>query len=289
MRQLFILFKPVDVRAWSPAVRALGRTLATLSMMVIPASAQSAKERHINDAEIIGQLSDGRPSPAPKAREFPDFEIKRAKSHMRSEHRIVLHQVGEPDLPKLEPTKPRKTKEEIEALFNSDEFLKLKQEAENNPVKFGVVSATVYGKTKTHLHWWYDGHSFEAWSNVDFNYLSGFHQFEGRGKRFIFLMGLGSAATKNSNVRKKLPEIPNLPSLSQKGPSYLLVEGDETNVEALTFMDVLHDLYEKDSERLKAAHKERVKNRQIREEKLRNNPPKKEDSQFYFWKKGERK
>ena len=256
-------------------------------MECFPDSRSEQAEGDVSEAEILGILSDGRPAPPPEPLELPDFKIKRVKSYPQSDHRMIFHKVEKPNLPQVKTVQPQMLEEEIEAFFESEEFLRMKKEAAESSAKFAAVSATVFDGEKTYLRWWYEGQSFEAWSNLDFNHLGGFHEFTGRGKRYTFFMGIGNVDTKNSVRKIDYPQSPKLPALSRRGPSYLLIEGDETNEDALAFMDVLHDLYEKDSDRLKKAHGERVRNRQIREEKLRKNPPQKEASKFYFWKKGE--
>ncbi|WP_411845689.1 hypothetical protein AAFN60_18925 [Roseibacillus persicicus] len=289
MKQLVSRRKLFNPLASSLFVSRSKLALALILAIVSPVFGQTLQEdEEINDAEIVGEVSDGRPAPPPEPAELPDFKIRRAKFHQLSEHRMIFHQVEKPDLPQAKMVKPQMSEEEIEAFFDSEEFLKMQKEAAESPLEFAAVSATVYDGEKTYLRWWHEGQSFEAWSNLDFNHLSGFHEFKGRGKRFAFFMGLGNVDTKNSKLEISHPQGPRLPELSERGPAYFLLEGDETNEDALIFMDVLHDLYEKDSDRLKKAHEERVKNRQIREEELRKNPPKKENAKFYFWKKGEK-
>lgn len=158
--------------------------------------------------------------------------------------------------------------------------------------ELAMLSVTVYDHQISYVQWWYKNEKFEAWSNVDFNHLGGFSQFQGRGRKYSFMMGIGNSSMERLKenaiqylevIRYQMPE--NLPTLGEWGPGYMLVSGDESNDEAMRVMDALHDLYDNDTLRLKAAYEKREKNRVLREEELRRNPPVKENVNIYMWKK----
>lgn len=81
------------------------------------------------------------------------------------------------------------------------------------------------------------------------------------------------------------PELPDLPSLEENGPVYMLTEGDESDAKAMELMDVLHDLYEAENERLVAAYQGREIARKEREAFLKANPPQPKDVVLRYWRK----
>lgn len=187
------------------------------------------------------------------------------------------------------PERPQRelTAAELEArdeFLNSEEFIRAQEAEREKRAGFCVLSATFYEGKATFLRWSYKGEAFEAWSNVNFNYLGGFNEFEGRGRKFSLIMALGTVEQAVQEQQEEALSIPLLPALAKRGPVYMLTKGDDANEKALIMMDALHDLYENESERLKLAYQERERNRALRREELRRNPPKKKNEEIFMWK-----
>ncbi len=146
------------------------------------------------------------------------------------------------------------------------------------------VSATVYDHQRTFVRWWPNGnHGQEmcAWSNLDFNLLSGFAEFTWQGRKFALLMGLGNenSTTRRRSVSKsgQIYTPPDIPEIPLDGPGFVVTKGDATEPGALDFLTSLHDLYRVEGTRLQDAYVGREKARIEHEAYLRANPPQPED------------
>lgn len=229
-------------------------------------------------ARIVGPLSTGeQPSPAPEAT-APDFQILKTQVRRDGGRSIILQRVAAPNLTDASASSEPANTETLEELQNSAEFQQFS--SEKGLSEFCMISATVIDRERTLVRWWPEGaeESYEAVSNVDFNYLGGFHEFEGRGQRYVFIMGLGNVSAENIKQ-----EIPSLPSLQERGPVYMLTKGDAKKEEMTKVMDVLHDLYEVEEARLKEAFALREQRNREREEWLEANPPVPEDVVIRSW------
>lgn len=136
---------------------------------------------------------------------------------------------------------------------------------------------------------------FEAWSNVDFNYLTGFGNFEFEGLEYNLIMGIGNMDTDRwrqlaDEGRFKF-EPPQIPTLPPGRVSYLITRGDAQNMEAERMMRGLHELYRNEKERLIEAYQGRERARIERAAYLKAHPPKPEDItlQFFRGKPSDRK
>lgn len=229
------------------------------------------------EAKITGKLSDGTPAePAPKP-ELPSFDVRATKEVREGGQVTKLCRVVDPNF----PLNAQVQQPEVEL---SDEQIAALQENQEDviPAEFAMVSATVLDHGKTLVKWWHKEEPFEAWSNVNFNYLGGFHEFEARGKKYNFVMGLGNVNSASPAAAEL--DSPELPTLLEKGPVYMLVVGDAENDEAIAFMEALHDLYEAEENRLIEAHRLREAARKKKEKELAENPPEEEeDVVIHYW------
>ena len=251
--------------------------------------AQEAEDSDLYVAKIVGDLSDGSSVPPVEAVEPPDFRVRSSQVQQKADHKLIFQMVEKPVLlEKKKPAASEPTEEELQAMRERVEEA-LPQEA---APKFVVLSATIYDQQISYVQWLFEKKNFEAWSNLNFNHLSGFTQFQGRGQKYTVMMALTNSTAKYleqsateypEELRFQAPE--GLTSLEEWGPGYMLVAGDESNDEAMKLMDALHDLYDNEGSRLKAACEERERNRIQREEELRRNPPVKEDVTIHMWKK----
>lgn len=234
---------------------------------------------------VIGQVADGSPGLPNVPKVLPAAEILSTKVVQDKGRKITMRKIVPPMLPA--PPQPRMLSEEelaaIERFRNSEQFRR-SQEAEQVS-EFCFVSATVYDGQATQVMWWHKNEPFVAWSNLDWNVMGGFHQFEGKGQRFSFIMGAGATSSRARQLREPDFRLPDLPNLTVEGPSYVLVSGDKEDEVAIKFIDVLHDLYEAEGPRLIAARVTRDQNREKAEAKLKANPPKPKDTVIQYWRR----
>ncbi|MEN8738129.1 MAG: hypothetical protein ABF337_12855 [Akkermansiaceae bacterium] len=244
-----------------------------------------------SNAKVIGGISDGKPSAPQPPKKIPEFKVHWSTVHQKKDHKVIFNKVAAPNLPKLVP-QPVDELSMAEIERRHEEVKKWISDVKESG-GFFIVSATVYDHKTTHVRWWNGKEEYACYSNVDWNHLGGFHEFEGRGKRFNMILFSANASTARmrkeveAGYRNSLPEIPKLPALAAKGAAYMVVKGDEDNEEAMEFMEAIHDLYDANRAELVSAWREREKNHKLylkqREEQERNPPPK-PDVIINYWK-----
>ena len=238
--------------------------------------------------KIIGDVSDAKPSPPVPDKVLPEYKIYWSTVHQKPDHKVIINRFEAPAVAVRQSVREL-SQEEIDR--QNEEVLKWISEVKESG-GFFTVSATVYDHKATYVEWWNGDEKFAAWSNVDWNHLGGFHEFEGRGKRFSFMLFSGNTSMASlkrdmaSGYRDMLPVIPKLPSLTTRGASYMVVKGDEKNDETMEFIEAIHDLYAAEKVMLKKAYEERLKNWGIstaRQKELKDNPPPKKDETINYW------
>ena len=251
-------------------------------------SSSSVNEVSISQqARIPGKISDGRLAPVkPKVQQaLSKYNIRSTQTNIVNGQKFIINEIEPPVIP------PKKELTVEEIAKRDREF----QEQLKTMKSFGgtfMVFAEIYNNKTTLLTFNHEGERYKVWSNLDWNLLCGFANFEGRGRRYgLFLLPLNTSIEGIKRDIEKgykliLPTIPELPDLKTKGPSYMVVVGDEKNDEAMEFLEAIHDLYAVEETRLKTAYEQRKVNWKIRAEKeaeLRKNPPAKPDIIINFW------
>jgi len=237
-------------------------------------------------ARVPGEISDGSPAIRKAVvKPLPDYKIHWSQIRHVNGQKFTINNI-EPPTP---PIKKELSSEEIEK--RDKEFQELLKTLKPSGGTF-MVFAEIFDNKTTLVTFNHEGERFEVWSNLDWNYLCGFANFEGRGKRYgLFLL---PSNTSIEGIKRDigkgdkliLPTIPELPDLATKGPHYTVVKGDTDNDEAMEFIEAIHDLYAAEKGRLIAAHTERFKNSKIqalKDAELRKNPPPKSDITINFW------
>lgn len=258
------------------------KTLALLTISLacsLPLQAQDD-----NAAKLVGPVSDGTPAEPAPPKELPAFTVRSTIVRQLEDRKIIMQRVADPQLPDPPPPPAPATKEELEALRASPEW----QERIDNhkESKLILLSATVVDGRATFVRWYHEGEEYQAWSNVNFNHLSGFAEFESDRTRYAFIMAVGDIIT---DKKHKLEWPGKPPELGVDYPAFTLVKGDESKGDALAMMIALHDLYENEQDKLVAAHKGRLRASAEREAWLRANPPQPQDTVIQFWpRKGSR-
>lgn len=230
------------------------------------------------DVEIFGGVSEGKYPPPIPPKELPDLPVVREISHIDKGRMIRMKQVNDPGYPEPE------SKPSVQSSFDEKAFwlsLSEEQKAEfdavNNTLVFSL-SATVVDHQATRLHWRHDGENYEAWSNVDFNYLTGFTRFKVDGRYYDPYFGIGNTSSEYEGVEKP-------PVFPTRQPTFILTRGDENDIAALEGVEALHELYRVEGERLKLAYEKRERARIERQQYLEANPPKPKDVTIQFWKR----
>lgn len=258
------------------------KTLALLTTSLacgLPLQAQDE-----NAAELVGLVADGTPAEPAPPKELPAFTVRSTIVRQLEDRKIIMQRVADPQLPDPPPPPSPATKEELEALRASPEWQE--RIANHKETKLILLSASVVNGKATFVRWYHEGEEYQAWSNVNFNHLSGFAEFESDRTRYAFIMAVGDITT---GKERKL-EWPGKPTeLGVDYPAFTLVKGDESKGDALAMMIALHDLYENEQDKLVAAHEGRLRAGAERDAWLRANPPQPQDTVIQFWpRKGSR-
>lgn len=248
----------------------------------------AAQEVSQNPARIVGKLSNGSPSATPTSAEMPVFDVRHQVTTRKTGHSVTMCRVEKPNqvhkpLSNIAEAIDRETPECT--LYDHG-----KQKA---PLNY-AVSATVVDRRATLVEWWsFNGDAtkkLRAISNINWTLLQGFVSFEARGEQFTFMHFPSSVDTRELHRLKRnghevvIPQIPEyLPSIIN-GARYVMLEGDESDDNAMEFMEAIHELYDVEKRRLVKAHRMRNINRRIRARQLRRNPPPKENVTVYYWK-----
>jgi len=161
------------------------------------------------------------------------------------------------------------------------------------PQKTFTVMATTYDKRVSTLtitpHT--GGEALEAWSNVNWNYLTSVSNFQGEEELFSMLLPQSNASLKEiRKARRKdksiqVPKVPrNLPKLKTKGSHYTLIQSPSADQEeVLDFLEAIHNHYASKETELVKAYKLREKQIAKEKKEFAENPPKPENLQIIFW------
>jgi hypothetical protein len=229
---------------------------------------------------LLGTLAVAMP-PLALAGDSTQFsEISRRVINL-GDHTMTLIRVRPPVLPKAPPppAAPAPTADQIA----TEERMAKKSFASLN------LTATVYlGKqTVTELRWRDETgeKEYQAWSNVDFRYLTQLSSFETPTTVYQWFPFVDAYMLSDFPAGQK-PPIPKGLKLSSKGVDYVaslntkdLVAQEST----LTGLDYLHAFYELHYAELKASYEKTEAENAAREEQLRLNPPKTPDTTLRFW------
>jgi len=226
--------------------------------------------------EILGGISDGTSPPPKPPKVLPELPVIREISHIDTGRMIRMKRVEDPGYPEPEPMVQSDDDEESFWMSLSDEQ-KEEIEAMNNALVFSV-SATVVDHRATRLHWRHNGKIYEAWSNVDFNHLTGFARFKVDGRYYDPYFGIGNTSSEMEDV-EKAPDFPT------RQPTFILTRGDAGDTDALEGVEALHTLYRAERGRLKTAYEKREMTSLERQRYLEANPPKPRDVTIQFWKR----
>ncbi len=207
--------------------------------------------------------------------------------------RIDVLLVEDPNLPDPPPRLPALQSDDPVVIAKLAELT-----ARMRDTELVFLSATVYDHHRTFLQIYPNGRvddAISAWSNLDFNHFTGFSSFrvidgvDGGYHDYAILMGVGTMDTRRwaefaaaKGVEFKLPDMPELPDLSETGPAFILEKGNPGSA-AMATLEQLHDLYRTEGHRMAAASRAREKALAERRAYLLANPPVPEDVTIRIW------
>ena len=275
--------------------------------IILCANFAQADEPPLVEAEVLGSISDGTPSPSALPLAMPDFRVK---STVIREIDVVeappmpglplvegtitatVHVVEDPKLP--DPPPPPVSVDDSGGNSLTEDS------GENDEWgQMAFLSATVYDHSRTLLRCHPNGNlgnEITVWSNLDFNHFSGFSNFEvkaadGSVRRYdLLMMGIDNEDTQKNaallasdDVEYNLPEIPLLPDGQ---PAYVIVGAAPDaapNADAVQFVEDLHALYRSEGVRMEAAYHARIEAEAEQRAYYLANPPVPKDVTMNFW------
>ena len=228
---------------------------------------------------IDGVLNDGTPPPPPPPKVLPQFNIISTEEIRMQKRKLIVNRVEDPGFPDPSPPVPTAVDPAaLEAFKSSPEYQAMQERSDNTIHLF--LSATVVDHRATLLRWWDKGKEYQAWSNVDFKYLTGFASFSKGDRHFVTFMGVGDVSSASLRGESMLQIPTDLPT---GAPQFRMIQGLSGVSEGYDAIAALHELYATDGERLREAYELREARRREAEAELRANPPVPKDIVLNFW------
>jgi hypothetical protein len=262
--------------------------VAALLGGVLPGSAQEAVT-FAPTARLLDELPDGTAvAEAPKP-EFivPAKDVLETKTVSQGGREVTVQKIRPIDLPEPEAV----AVPDVQQPAIQQRVAAAREEHPDQELLF--VSAAVYrgkdGATRT-LATVYPlgkGESVSFWSTADFGYLSGFSSFigsQGETRSLIMAWSVEKIAgiAELAETNRQDPDRPALPALPAGKAAFAIVSTNPAP-EALAAVQSLHDLYNNERDRLKAAYEGREQTRLQQEAELRANPPRPKNITLSYW------
>lgn len=244
-----------------------------------------------SSARVIGEIPDGTPPPPqpPKPKFIvPAEDVLETKTLQQGGREITIQRIAPISLPPpvevaplIDLTDPL-VQERI-ARFRAGRTHKV----------FLLVGATVYhlenSPPRTLVQIWpqAEGQPVTVWSSANFAFLSGISTFAGSSGETASLMMTWSVTNlerRNALQQKfarqfKAPEIPDLPP----GQATFVIASGNPTPQTLASIQSLHDLYNNEHDRLKAAYEGRERAQRLQAAELKANPPQPKDIVLNYW------
>ena len=259
---------------------------------------------------ILGPLADGTPGPPAPAPVLPVFKVK--STDIRRDYVIqpppmpglppvrgivttTVQVVQDPHIPKPPPPPSAPPVPDQSAMARP-----ALQRVGGVTRQTASVSATVYDHSRTYLRCHPAGEPEKeicCWSNLNFNHFSGFSTYQAEGPdgqitQYSFFMSIGNENSQRIGDRTttagrttQAPESPDLPDLATEGPAFIVTEGNTSDNNAMEVLESLHELYDVEGPRMKAAYHARIKAEADRKAYLLANPPTPKDVTIRIWKR----
>lgn len=145
------------------------------------------------------------------------------------------------------------------------------------PRIYYTVHAQVFPGPVTLVKWWDNAGEGYAWSNLDFNELIGFHEFEKGGKRFVFQMFVGRGG---AGELARLTAVGNdkgltgPPIFEREQPGFQVLSDGTVGAAGADLVLGFHEIYASREVDLKAAVVARAQNAVLRRQEEARPKPK---------------
>lgn len=238
--------------------------------------------------QITGKLYDGQPPPPSPPRTLPPMQVLDGVEYViPSEERTITVErvkVEAPVVTDVVTATPAPVMVPTKSVAELWEEWKLAHPGEAfHTLGFSV---TVYDHTASRVRWVHEGEQYVAWSNIDWNHMTGFGGItSAAGKiRYTLYLAVGNQTTADVDEpgETKANPAPAIPTLPAGQPGFVIEQGDPSDAQALAGMIALHKLYAARSADLKAAYELRIRHQAERAAWLKENPPKKPDVTVRF-------
>ena len=245
----------------------------------------------VNGARVIGELADGSPSPPETAK--PGFtasnnDILATQTLAEGGRTITIQKIKPIALQEPEAVTP------VLDLSNPTVQARVAAMQASHPkIQIVYFGATVYrsqnSPTRTFATYRPGGTdtAISFWSSADFSLFSGFSDFTGSdGKTRSLIMSwstvdidrLAESFAKRGREYSK-PKMPELPA----GEATFVISGNPPDAESLAAIQSLHDLYNNEHDRLKAAYESREQARLAVDAELKAHPPQPKNIVISYW------
>lgn len=278
---------------------AIATPLANIRAQVAPSN-QSASdsaalaESASNVVKITGPLPDGSPpplSPPPPKLMFQPNDVIATRVAKVGQRQIIFQRVAPialPPIPEPAPT-PAPEDPEIQARLQT-----VRERYKDTQLVF--VGAGVYRskdhphEPRTFLRLWPTAKSdpIALWSSADWELLSGFASYEGAdGQPYALLMAISvTDVARQADINKRFGRAegaPAMPDFSQEKTASFVVVGGQEDHATLAPIRALHELYNNEKERLKAALDGREKAAEEQAALLKADPPENKNIVLRYW------
>jgi hypothetical protein len=247
------------------------------------------------NARILGNIPDGTPpphAPVKPAVVVPAENVLESTAHEEGGRTITIQRIK----PIVLPPPPEPQIDAAAAPIDNAAFKQRLAEYRAAHPRTGMLSigATVYrfndSPPRTLIRYWpgSDGDCMTFWSSADFSLISGIHSFVATdGKtRNLFMSWYNMDTTRIAAMlasrgrQYQPPVIPTFPA----GPATFTIVGTlPAAPSVLVPIQSLHDLYNSEFQRLKAAYDGREAARLQREAELKAHPPQPKDIVVNYW------
>ncbi len=257
---------------------------------IAPAHAQAIDASNTT-SRILGNIPDGTPPPpqAPKPRFIvPADDIIDTKVHQQGGRKITVREIAPIALPP-----PPEAAPPVDITDQALQARIAERRARQPQHQFLYLGANVFrsgvspARSRVHLWLFGKGEPVVFWSSADFALIAGIGSFvgsDGMNRSLMMSWGVEDAARKRELHARHGKEYvpPTIPDFPGANATFTIVSGNP-DVEALTAIQSLHDLYNNEHARLLTAYQGRERARLQHEADLKANPPKPKDIVIDYW------
>lgn len=134
--------------------------------------------------------------------------------------------------------------------------------------------------------WLQGGEAVRFWSSADFAYLSGVTSFtgvDGKSDSLLLMACVSQARTHAEVLAQAGPQLPPPPEFAGNKAAFSIVSTDPVPEETRVAIQALHDLYNHEHDRLKAAYETRQRAHLQQQAEAKVHPPEKRPVTLSYW------